>query len=451
MKKLISTIFIFLLTGLFSPFVSASFFESVEIENADSPSVDSFGRLRVSQVETIFESKLLHNKMPQFWEEATGGGVVVPTHSQANANVPLVVDANGEYIIRQTYQRFNYQSGKSQLINMTFTMADPDTVSGVVMRAGYFNSNEGEAAPHSAPFNTGFDGLYLEIDGDQVSEDTEMAFCIAKSGSVTRATRSIWDDPMDGTGRSGIDINFNNAQIMFIDFGWLGFNRVRWGFVVGGKYIVAHETYSANVQPTVFISNPNHSLRYEIRSTGGTGTMNHNCVAIMSEGGQSPRGRSASLFSAAAQTLTTVDTEYALLAMRLDPDQAGRVASLVSGTVLLNGTSDRAVWTLRRNPLINGAAPDPADFVAQTDSPVEVAQYTAGDATDVVSGGTVIASGLFVASGGNQGSGVAGASLQSLLRLGLALDGTPDTFVLSITCISAGGATCRGAINWMEF
>jgi hypothetical protein len=41
-------------------------------EYGDTPAIDSFARLRVSEPFTIFDSKMIHDKQPLFWDEEIG-------------------------------------------------------------------------------------------------------------------------------------------------------------------------------------------------------------------------------------------------------------------------------------------------------------------------------------------------------------------------------------------
>ena len=151
------------------------------IRYSDSGSLDAFARLRTSFPFTIFDSKQLNDKAPLFWDEVISNvsGNATSTHSTTDAATTMAVGANaGDYIIRQTKNRFNYQPGKSQLIIMTGVMSKQ---SGVTKRIGYFNSSI--VAPHTADF----DGVYFENDGTDVSINT------AKTGTIDKITQANWN------------------------------------------------------------------------------------------------------------------------------------------------------------------------------------------------------------------------------------------------------------------
>ena len=55
-------------------------------------------------------------------------------------------------------------------------------------------------------------------------------------GVDTIVTRNNWIDKFDGTGSSGLTIDFTKAQIFTFDQEWLGVGRVRMGFVINGNF-----------------------------------------------------------------------------------------------------------------------------------------------------------------------------------------------------------------------
>lgn len=151
------------------------------IRYSDSGSLDAFARLRTSFPFTVFDSKQLNDKSPLFWDEVISNvsGNATSTHSVSNACTTMAVGANaGDYIIRQTKMRFNYQPGKSHLIIMTGVMS---TQSGVTKRIGYFNTST------VAPYTASTDGLYFENDGTEVSVN------IAKSGAINKISQALWN------------------------------------------------------------------------------------------------------------------------------------------------------------------------------------------------------------------------------------------------------------------
>ena len=195
----------------------------------------------------------------------------------------------------------NYQPGKVQEIVVTFNLISQD--SGVTKRVGYFDANN---------------GIYLEDDGS----DYYIVRRTSTSGSAvnTRVAQADWNiDSFDGTGPSGVTIDFTKTQILFIDMEWLGVGRVRVGFVVDGIIYYAHEFLNANNLTLVYMSTPNLPIRWEISNdgSGAASSMDCICCTAISEGGKQDNG-----IIRYASTTTHVDasaalTTYAILGIRL--------------------------------------------------------------------------------------------------------------------------------------
>jgi len=407
------------------------------VSSTDTFSIDAFGRWRVSNPVTLFDAKQLHDKLPLFWDEeiVNNGGSTTSTHSTADAATTMTVDANsGDYVIRQTKMRFNYQPGKSQLILTTFVLGD--ATASVSKKIGYFNTST------ASPYTANIDGLYLEQDG------TTQYFVQAKNGSATQIAQASWNiDPFDGTGPSGITLDWTKTQILFIDFEWLGVGRVRMGFVIDGIIYYAHEFLNANSKTAVYMSSPNHSMRYEIRSTGGTDSITHICSSVASEGGEQALG---SLFYASTAG-THVDcavenTLYAIVGVRLKSTYLDNTIRLLNMAAQLQTANHFGEWMLIFNPTVAGTF----TYSNITNSSC---QYATGATTNTVTGGTQL-SGGYIESGGTAGrvsGGSAGSELNNALRLGSKIDGTPDEIVLCFRPIAGTtDADVEGALFWRE-
>lgn len=402
-----------------------SYFEDINIKTSDSASIDAFGRWRVSNVQTLFDSKLLHDKNPLSWDEETNG-TGSSVHSTTDARVRMSVSSNGDYVIRQTKNRFNYQPGKSQLIIMTFLLGS--TVASTTKRVGYFNSSI------SSPFTANLDGIYLEDNG------TNVGIIQSKNGTATRIVQSSWNiDNFDGDGPSGVTIDFSTCQIMFIDFEWLGVGRVRVGFVIDGKLYVAHEFLNANSVSSVYMSSPNHSVRYEIRSTGGSSSIDQICSTVKSEGGIQSNGiiLSQDLGASDPVNAQTAGTYYALVGLRLKTthlDSTIDILNISAANVTGSDTNIRLIL----NPTISGTF----TYGDITNSSLQSALGNVNDNT--VTGGTVLFSNYYGAAseGGNN-------VVQNALRLGSSIDGTRDEIVLAVST-TATNEDVYGSITWRE-
>ena len=214
-------------------------FEVVMVAGQNGPTVytpsgnlnaasDAFGRLRVSQPLTLFDSTFRYADNDLWAEDTTG-----TASSTFNSNAGLVEldvgSASGDEIIRETTKVFAYQPGKSLLIMNTFVFDAPKT--NLRQRIGYFGTDN---------------GIYLEQDGTDVNI-VERSF-VTGSVTETRIAQSNWNiDTMDGTGLSSLTLDLTKAQILWMDLEWLGLGSVRVGFVVNGQFVCCHIFHHSNL------------------------------------------------------------------------------------------------------------------------------------------------------------------------------------------------------------
>lgn len=408
---------------------------------ADTPAIDAFGRFRVSNPETLFDSKNIFNdpdiaaaaeNQPLFYDNQETSGSGTGTQYLANeSSQELSVGATTAGTrVRQTKMRFNYQPGKSQAIFLTFNLKGG--VSGITKREGVFDENN---------------GLYLELDGTSVY----LVVRTKTSGSVvnTRIAQSNWShDTFDGSGPSGITLDFSKTQILLIDYEWLGVGRVRFCFVVDGIVYYAHTINNTNVLDLVYMQTPNLPLRSEISNdgTGVAATIEQICSTVVSEGATQDLGviRSAST-NGTHTTLTTENVIYAIIGIRLKSAYIGESIKILNKAVQIQSSSDQVEWILKLNPTV-------ADTFAYADETNSAVQIARGASANTVTGGFDL--GIGYAESGGIPAGSAGSSdkgLNNAILLGSLIDGTVDTIVLCARPIGGSSAVeIEGSITWRE-
>ena len=427
-----------------------SFLINNSVKFADSPSVDAFARARVSEPFTIFDSKQLNDNQPLLWDTVGSGATSGSTWNQLSASTVMSVGAvNNTFVIRQTKMSFNYQPGKSQMFLMTGTMS---TEANVMKRIGAMDSLNTIVAPYT-PYN----GIYFQNDG------TNMSVNIVKNGVISESVnQSAWNlDNLIGTGGTGnpskITLDMSKSQIFLMDFEWLGVGRVRTGFVFNGIPTYVHQFTHANQSTGIYMGNPNLPVRYEIRSTGGAGSLEHICASVTSEGGFNPNGITKTVTrgnTGLGFNNLVAGTIVPLISMRLK-------AGATNTTIIINNISMNFViaasttlyvqWLLILNPTIAGS--DAASWTNLTNSAVQydISRTT----TNTLSNGTILDSGYGFVSFGNTGAG-GNSSLSSEiiidtpLRLGTTINGVLDQYVLAIQPINtAAPATSSGYASIM--
>ena len=404
-----------------------SYFKNINVQASDSPSIDAFGRWRVSQVTTQFDAKQLHDSLPLFIDtETIGTGTA--SHSATFAHSSLATSASSDVVILQTKQRFNYQSGKSQLLFWTFNGFDVET--NVTKYIGYYSTGT------ASPFNSDLDGFYLQSDG------TTLGLRVYRSGTNTgSADRASWDDPLDGTGPSGITHDFDNNTILAADFEWLGVGRIRFYVVKNGVFIKFHE-FDYTDTTSVYMSSPNQPLRWEMRQGGaGSGSMNVICSSVNSEGAINLLGKIISEnLGVSAVNANTVGTNYALLGIRLKTDRVDTLIDLIDYSVL-SITADNQLIQLWLNPTVAGTF----TYNDITDSSVQIAKgdTSANPSTTTVTGGTLLFSQYI------SGQVSSPVSIENAIRLGMSIAGVCDEIVITTTPLTSN-ADVTGSITWRE-
>ena len=391
------------------------------ISFGDTASVDAFARARVSNPYTLFDSKQVFDNQPLFWDDAeTSGTGTSSTHSTNEAATTISVGAGAGTRVRQTFRRFNYQPGKSQLV--IFTFSEFDTATGITKRAGYFDDDN---------------GLFYESDEGTLKVVRRSS--VTGSAVDTAVSQSAWNiDKLDGTGVSGITLDLTKTQIGFLDFEWLGVGRVRMGFFIDGRPFYCHELLNTNSLSTVYMSTPNLPVRYEIANDGNGSADDfvHICSTVISEGGSQDIGslRCASTDGTHVDA-NSANTIYALVGLRLKSTHLGSTVKNIRQTVL-SETNDDFEWLFILNPTVAGTF----TYSDETNSCLQSAK---GATANTVTGGTRLDGGFA------KQSQASSEILNNAITLGAAIDGTRDEMVLCVRPLSSN-ADIQGSLTWRE-
>lgn len=401
----------------------------VTLANALSVSfpLDAFGRLRVSEPRTLFDSKQLNDAQPYDWDdvEVSGGGTG-STHDPDRASSALSVsNTTAGRRVRQTKRRFNYQPGKSTYIFMTAIMGNQGA--GLIGRMGLYDDQNGIFA-QTAEGVLGV-GIRSYVTGSAV--DNVIA-------------QSSWNgDKLDGTGDSGVTLDPTKAQIFWIDMEWLGVGSVRCGFVIDGVPILCHTFHHANSVSSVYMSSPNLPIRYELVNdgTGAAATLEAICSTVMVEGGPGRPGqrRYADTYGSTIN-LTNADGLQAIMGVRLQAARLDEQIELIAATIF-NDADEKTRWVLLLNPTVDGT-------FNYTDVTGTSLQRAIGDGNaNTVTGGVAVAGGLVAGSN----DGTADKEAMEDVVLGSKIDGTPDELVLcAVNLNTTGNANFLGGLTWKE-
>ena len=247
----------------FETAIAADFRGAILKRGPDRGEVDAFGRQRVSEPFTLFDSTLRYTKRTDLWfEKATGSATFTYSEDESALDVGIGT-ASGNVALRRTKRRFPYQPGKSLMVLQSFVPSAP--AAGVKQDIGLFDDDN---------------GVMFRVNG------TTAQFVIRSkaSGSVVEnvVDQDSWNiDTFE-------DLDLTKVQIFITDLEWLGSGRVRVGFVIDGEIRYCHEFNQANNGTTVYSTTAILPLSYRLESTAilaSAASLKQICSSVMSEGG----------------------------------------------------------------------------------------------------------------------------------------------------------------------
>lgn len=186
----------------------------------DTPSVDSFGRVRTGEPANRFDVEFIYNKQPDIIDEVVSGAGTA-THNANTRDVTLAVvaatasDAAGLY----SYD-VPYTPGNSQLPEGTSVL-------------NLANIANGEC----------FVFLRFTISGTTVD--------------LNAVTQTSWDNPV-------ADVDWSKSQIFAMDFQSLKVGRIRFYLIRNGTTVKVHEIVNDNIRNSGFWQLPSLPLYWRI-------------------------------------------------------------------------------------------------------------------------------------------------------------------------------------------
>jgi hypothetical protein len=401
---------------------------SLPVSYADTPNLDAFGRLRISTPTSLFDSKSIYDSSRFFWNTRQRDAQEVFLTNDSSRLATVTAD-NG-FFVKETYRRFAYQPGKSQLLMFTGVLSAEEDI---IKRVGIFSALSG---------NDYFEepvGIYFQVYKTSGMNDNESyAWVINNSTNLVpsqSAVQADWNiDKMDGTGPSGITLDFSKAQIFFTDFEWLGVGRVRCGFNVNGVNYTCHEFLNANNTAGTYIINPNLPIRAELRSTGATfGSMKTICSSIASEGGvENPAFVTRSAYLSASLN-PAIGNRRGILGIRLNPLRANGAQEVIDVNIMPEITQQNVFAPYRWELVMRPTPATGRTWIDMDGGDAGNIQYAQGATNLEIVGGTTVASGF---ANREVTINLGKTTYDKSLRLGVDLDGVTDELWIVVTPIA---------------
>jgi len=402
--------------------------EHVAVQEIGGTAVDAFSRLRVSEPQAVFDCQFTYNAQPLLFEQITAesGAAVAHEATERAIKCTFADTPTGGKAYVQSYRYFRYQPGKSQTVFITFNMNSG--VANVVKLAG---------------LTDGTNGYEFRLNGTT----PEFRIVSATTAGTQTAGQTAWNiDAMDGSGPSGITLDFSKTQILVINFQALYVGRVIFGWDVGGKIVAAHEFNNANVQAYPYIQTANLPIRVGMTCTGTVSTtMLFDCCAVISEGGQSDT--TGFLFTAEGTATAGSATRTHILSI-----QPATTFNSITNRIQIEPLSVELLVT-GSNPiyweLCLGATFSGTPTWTSVNATYSGMKY---NSAGTISGtpAIILASGYVNSTAASRGSGK--AEINSLYPITLDAAGavrTLGTLTLCVTGIGSTSAT-RAALNWKE-
>jgi hypothetical protein len=390
---------------------------------------DAFGRIRVAQPLTLFDSSHRYRDNGLWATSTASGGAAVFSANEGLVNLN-VNTTSGSQVLRETFKVMSYQPGKSLLVMNTFVMAPAQT--NLRQRVGYFGTDN---------------GIYVQLNNSTLSfVERSLVTGIVTEAVVNQAS---WNaDPLNGNGPSGITLDITKAQILFMDIEWLGEGTVRVGFIIDGNFIVCHRFNHANLITSTYITTASLPLRYEITNTGVTAspsTLKQVCSSAISEGGYELRGAQQAVGTSitAPRTFAVAGTYYPMVGIRLKTTALDAIAIITAVSILGLGNGKNYAWRVVQSAITTGGAWTSAG----ADSSVEY-NLTGTSAT----GGRVLAQGYVNSS--NQGSPSINILKEAIFASQLernTFTSTPLELVIEMAIDATGGTLgAYVSLDWEE-
>ena len=340
----------------------------------EATATDAFGRLRVSNPFTVFESQHRY-QMNDKWDYVSSGSASY-SHDTNGSLVNLkTTTASGSQMVCETKRVMPYQPGKSLLVYSTFCMTTVQE--NQRHRVGYFGAQN---------------GVYFEMDG--TTANFVLRSYITGSMTEIRKAKGTWNvDNLDGTGPSGINLtNFNNSMILFMDIEWLGVGDVRVGFLMNGQYIHCHtfKHTPAGGSPIsgTYMTTAALPMRYEITNTGTVGTsgmLKQICGTVISEGGYNGFSRLYNVgLGTNEKNLATDGVLYPVISLRL---ASGRMDSVVipDGISALVTSNQNINYRLLLNATLSGTSWQ-THFNGNVQTDISATSVLSGSGIDITGG-----------------------------------------------------------------
>lgn len=387
--------------------------------------ITAFGELLTAQLHPIFQGSFEYtvDNTDLNTNTVVNGGTVTQASAMAVVTTSTTTASSALF---KSKQHAKYRAGLGGLSRFTALFTSP--VAATEQFIGIMDET-GSSVAFKNGYCIGYNG-------------TTFGFHRFSNDTLTTVTQANWDDPMDGTGASGMTIDQTMVNVFEIRFQYLGVGAIQLLIEDDstGQFVVAHTILYANNNTEPSVHNPNfhHIIWVNNKATTSNLILKSASYAFFVEGRTSLIELHQPQNSSDIREKTTVTTEAAIFTIRNRATYASKTnfidVLMLRGAASIEATSANNLGNIRivKNATLGGA---PSYSNIGTDTSVMEID-TSGT---TVTGGKVLGGGLLA--GKNDELSLSLIDSKFILNPG-------DT--LTIAGESANSATIDGILVWRE-
>jgi hypothetical protein len=260
--------------------------------------LDVYNRVKVSQPTLIFSSTQVNNNDSDQWDTSLTGGATA-NWVLGFPQTTMQVTTSGDISVRQQHGYNTIYPGASVLVLMSGTMLQATTPTNVRARIGYFDQLSSKTVD-TTPTGDGFYFQVANVAGVVTNSVVYRYSNIITIPPVTPVQTEVviaqtnWNiDKLDGTGISGITVNFARKLTYFISMEQLGSGNVTLGVYYNNIQVPCHQfkfsgDQDNNLNFVASLTRTSLPIRYELQATGtvtgGPATMRQINSSVLVEG-----------------------------------------------------------------------------------------------------------------------------------------------------------------------
>lgn len=387
--------------------------------------LSAFGDLRTIELSPIIQGSFEYtvDNTELFINTVVDGGTVTQVSGMGKVATSTTTASTAQL---ESKQHARYRSGLGGLLRFTAMWGTEIAVTDAMVGLA---DETGSSEAFKNGYMIGFDGTTFSI------------FRFAND-AVTKIAQANFDDPLDGSGASGMTLDHQKLNIFAIRFQYLGAGRI--DFLIEqqstGDLVIFHTIDYANQFTTPSVHNPNFHFTMFVDNKGTTSdiTINSSSYAYFVEGKTSqielhqPQQSSEIISKGSVSTETAIFTIRNKASYALKNNFIDLLLETISASIEANNANNLGEIRLVKNATIGGT-PSFSD-INTSDSIVDI-----DVAGTTVSGGKTIFN--HTLAGKNDNIFELIESLKILLNPG-------ETITLAGTSVNS--ATIKGALLWKE-